>query len=142
MASDFGKPAAKVSMPRLPLRLNFTGTACPALSRFSTGRLSTGWKNPETCPAFTEAGVDALRAVGERHGEAEGAAVESELPEAQRGDGLAIQRVAHRDHLRQRAREIDASLPAAAGAEKRRVSFAGGERGESVPKQEPQDYHW
>ena len=32
--------------PRLPPRLNFTGTLLPALAEFSVGGLSTGEKNP------------------------------------------------------------------------------------------------
>lgn len=43
---DFGYPAAKMLKPWLPPRVNFTGTALPALTLFSTGRLSTGGKNP------------------------------------------------------------------------------------------------
>src|SRR5690242_18474616 len=32
--------------PWFPPRLNLTGTALPAFTPFTTGRLSTGWKNP------------------------------------------------------------------------------------------------
>src|SRR6266508_5123248 len=43
---DAGDPGARMSSPWSPPRLNFTGTAAPALSTFSTGTLSTGGKKP------------------------------------------------------------------------------------------------
>src|SRR5438309_8980804 len=43
---DPGTPPAKMFNPKLPPKLNFTGIALPALTELTTGRLSTGWKNP------------------------------------------------------------------------------------------------
>lgn len=43
---DAGYPGAKMSNPKSPPRLNFTGMPFPALTMFTMGKLSTGWKNP------------------------------------------------------------------------------------------------
>src|SRR6476469_2344333 len=42
-----GEPAGKIPRPWFPPRLNVTGIASPPLTRFTTGGLSTGAKNPE-----------------------------------------------------------------------------------------------
>jgi len=44
--TDDGEPAAKMSRPLLPLRLNLTGMARPALTAFTIGGLPTGEKKP------------------------------------------------------------------------------------------------
>ena len=87
-----------------PLRLNLTGTDCPARTRLNTGRLSTGSKKPEKLTAFTEAANTPLRAVGEGGGERERVVVESELPQPQQGNGFAVQWISHRDYLALRER--------------------------------------
>ena len=44
--ADDGEPAARMARPRLPPRLNFVGTAWPALTTFRNGRFEIGWKKP------------------------------------------------------------------------------------------------
>ncbi len=46
MGPEEGESGANMLKPLLPLRLNFTGIALPALTMLSTGGLLTGWKNP------------------------------------------------------------------------------------------------
>ena len=75
--------------------------------------------------------IDPLRAVGEVCQERQVDAVQRKGPEIEGRDRFAVEPVAHRDHLGQRAGEIDTRLACVALPEKRGVPEARAHRGEA-----------